>query len=411
MNHLYRIEKLGTERISIKEAYLCSLYKPLELNGDSILYIYDEDGKVVSSTDKDMLGSVMPAEEIRNMTGSEGYRLDGRAKTASFYYKIPLNGWTVVKVSGISQVESQLQIINVVIWFSLGLALLFGLIFSYLQKKSIINPIMKLSQAAELVNGENFDISLYTENKDEVGMLNRSLMHMTARISELIDSVYKEEIHKKEAEILSLQSQINPHFLYNTLDTLRWQAIEDEEDELAAQIEALSNLFRHVLNKGKEITTVKDELDHLSNYLAIQKGRFGERIQVEISVDETLYSCKVIKLILQPLVENAYVHGLEPKVGRGTIRVTIQEIDGCIEYCVEDDGAGEEKKKINRILNLDEPSPEIFALKNVKERIQLKYGMDFGLTFHSRVGEGTVVKVRMPKMETEEVYEGTDSRR
>lgn len=409
INNLFQMVKLGTERISIKEEYLCSLYQPVNISPESKSYIYNGQGEIVSSTDKTLLGSKAEEAVQEQMTQSQGYLYDQKTGNTMFYYKIPLNEWTVVKETAIDPAASPLQIINLIIWIALFLSIVFGIIFSYQQKKSIINPIIKLSNDTQVVNHENFNIGLYTKNADEVGALNQNIIQMTARISELIDTVYKKEIHLKEAEILSLQSQINPHFLYNTLDTLRWKAMEHDEDELADQIEALSNLFRHVLNNGKEITTLSDEVKHLKNYLAIQKGRFEERIQIELNIDEQLNSCKVLKLILQPVVENAYVHGLERKVGKGKICVTIQETDGVIEYIVEDDGVGADEAMVNRILNTEESLKEIYALKNVKDRIQLKYGMEYGITFHSVKNEGTKVVVRFPKKE-EGDYEGFNCR-
>ena len=178
---------------------------------------------------------------------------------------------------------------------------------------------------------------------------------------------------------------------------MRWIAIEHQEELLACQIEALSSMFRHVLNNGKEVTTVEEEVAHLKNYLEVQHCRFGEKIQVEMNVDEQLYSCRVLKLILQPLVENSFVHGLEEKIGGGKISVSVTGEKGAIVYRVTDNGVGVDAVKIREILRTESQTGKIYELKNVNDRIKLKYGEAHGVTFQSQVGEGTEVVVQIPR--------------
>lgn len=412
INNLYKMENMGTERISVKELYLCSLYKTEESPEEARMYIFDADGDIISASDKEML-ETKAGEEIRaNTDQSEGYFRDESGKKAFMYYKISENDWTVVKEMELGDIDAQIGLINFVIWICLGLALFFGFSFSFLQKRTIVDPIIKLSKDVGQIDGDGFKIGLYTESRDEVGELNRNVIKMSEKLTDLINTVYKSKIKLQEAEILSLQSQINPHFLYNTLDTLRWIALEHGEKKIAEQIEALSNLFRHVLNNGNEITTVKAELEHLRNYLLIQETRFGDKIRTTINAQEKLYPCKVVKLILQPLVENAFVHGLEKKVGGGEIKVTVDEKNGMIRYIVEDNGLGADEKTINDILNMaeDKDSQNVFALKNINNRIKLKYGESYGMTFESTQGKGTKVTVLIPYMQKEERHEDTDRR-
>ena len=412
INHLYRMEKMGTERISVKESYLCSLYNTEEASGIDRMYIFDDSGDIVSASDKDMLETRVREAVWKKTRQSEGYFRDESGANAVMYYTLA-NGWTIVKEMGMGDIDAQIILINFIIWMCLGLALFFGFSFSFLQKKSIVDPIIKLSKAVRQIDGDDLKIELYTVNRDEVGELNRNVIKMAKKLSDLINTVYKSKIKLQEAEILSLQSQINPHFLYNTLDTLRWIAFEHGEKELAEQIEALSNLFRHVLNNGNEITTVKEELEHLRNYLVIQETRFGKKIRTTINVQEELYPCRVVKLILQPLVENAFVHGLEKKVGGGEIWVTVDTVGGMIRYIVEDSGLGTDEKTINAILNAsdeDKESQNIFALKNINNRIKLKYGEQYGIKFESTCGKGTKVTVMIPYMQKEEKDEDTDRR-
>ena len=411
INNMYKPETMGTERISIKEEYLCSLYTTNEISENTRMYIFDLERNIVSANDKRMLGT--QAEELvtEKTTKEEGVFRTDHGERVILYYTIPLNGWVVVKEMPAKEMDSQILLINIIIWICLGLILFFGLAFSLIQKREIMNPIMKLSRAAGKVGENNFKIALYTTNNDEVGMLNQSMISMIEKISELIETVYKSRIQMQEAEILSLQSQINPHFLYNTLDTLRWISLEHGEREIAEQIEALSNLFRHVLNSGNEMTTIQAELDHLQNYLVIQYSRFGNKIRTSISADERIKSCRVVKLVLQPLVENAFVHGLEKKVGGGKIRVTVDEWEGKIRYIVEDNGMGTDETEVNTLLETDEniSDQNFSALKNIKNRLRLKYGDNYSLYFESKIGIGTRVTVIIPCGE-EENDEDTNSR-
>lgn len=402
VNSLYKLTPIGSQRIGISEEYIYSLYGVVdEIEGETA-YIFDENGYIVSSKEKTDMNKRVDKGVREAITSVDGYYLEENHGYAVFYYKLPINGWTVVRTKNMTGLENQIKMVNGIIWFMLCMAILFGIIFSALQKRTVVDPISKLAKDVENFDEDNYEIKLYSDTQDEVGRLNSSVIKMAQRIKNLIEMVYKEQIWQKEAEILSLQSQINPHFLYNTLDTMRWIAVEHDEQELSEQIQALSGMFRHVLNNGKEVTTVKEETEHLNNYLAIQKCRFGEKIKVDFSVDPSLYDYRVLKLVLQPMVENAFVHGLEEKNGGGNVQISVMEIANDIVYRVVDDGVGVEQEKIQAILDSQDPQPKIYGLKNVNDRIKLKYGSEYGVTFKSKLGQGTEVQVRVAKNLVEE---------
>ena len=265
-----------------------------------------------------------------------------------------------------------------------------------LQRKTMIIPIVRLSQEARDFKKENFKMPLLTDSKDEIGRLNQNLTQMVEYIQDLILNQYENKIKRREIELKYMQSQMNPHFLYNTLDSIRWMAVMEGETEIAEQVEALSDIFRHALSGGKEVVTVEKEIEHLRNYILIQKNRFGDRLQVNIRVEDSVRDCEVMKLILQPLVENAIVHGLEDKMEGGTVEVSVQKEDNTLVYRVEDDGVGADEERINNYLKEKEEEHNVFALKNIDERIKIKYGEEYGLSFHSTIGAGTRVEVRLP---------------
>ena len=237
------------------------------------------------------------------------------------------------------------------------------------------------------------------EAGDEVGMLSRHFSHMAREIDGLIQTDYTNRILLREAQLKALEAQINPHFLYNTLDSIIWMA-ETNDSNIVAMTEALAKLFRISLNKGNEEISLERELEHVKNYLIIQSMRYADKFTYEISVDPGVERCRTIKLILQPIVENCIYHGIKKKRGTGkiTIRAYRREQNLIIE--VSDDGCGMPKEICRKILSDEIESENIsgsgIGVKNVNERIQLRFGKKYGLSYSSEEGVGTTVTYVLP---------------
>jgi len=405
-NSLMAIKQLATERISIDEKTISNIYEGINIAKGSEIFIVDKSGTVISSQDKNLLMKKMGTQVyIKDSLRSNDGFFKTRIKNTEnivFHYLIKETGWQVIQTIPESEMNKQITIINLIIIICIAFCILFGIFFSLIQNTSILKPIKLLSKEMERVKGGSFDITLRIKNKDEIGNLSNSFSDMVRKISELIDSVYKSQIREKEAEVIAFQSQINPHFLYNTLDSIRWMAVKNKDYAVGEQIEALSDIFRHVLNKGKDMTTIKEELDHLNNYIFIQRSRYGDRIFVDIQVDESLMEYITPKLILQPLVENSFQHGLECKVGGGKIQIQIEKLENGIKYSVTDDGIGTDQDKITKMISSKTESHNVFALNNINDRIQLKYGKEYGLKFSSQAGIGTTVEVIIPQLKASE---------
>lgn len=393
VNDIKTMEVIAYERITVDEAFLKEQYSGI-LSKKSRLFIVDQDGRILSSSEDGCLGMAYTELGYGALSeGNAGYLRTGDAIVS--YYNIDSAGWRIVKVDDPRDILQNSNAVYYTVLICMLLALIFGLAFYNVQKKTMIQPIQQLSRETEEFTGDRFQIGIYDDSENEIGILNRNLTKMVAYIHNLIQTQYKNEIKRKEIELKYMQSQINPHFLYNTLDSIRWMAVVEHNDEIARQVEALSDVFRHALNRGNEMVTVKQEVEHLQSYLLIQKNRFGERIRVSIQVEQELETCRVQKLILQPLVENAFVHGLEKKVGGGNIWVKVQKDRQLLLYTVEDDGIGTDAGEINRFLKDEKESENVFALKNIDERLKMKYGNDCGIRFYSRENVGTRVEVRM----------------
>lgn len=265
----------------------------------------------------------------------------------------------------------------------------------------VTKPLKELSTAIDKFSHGDFEQQVDVTTEDEVGEVARCFNRMVGDIRTLIDENYVITLREKESELAALQAQINPHFLYNTLDSLYWQATAADQEELAESILALSQLFRLVLNQGKKELTVGQEIELISRYLQIQKLRFGKRLNYEIMVEDEIKKAKMPKLILQPFVENAIVHGFENVTVPCQLTVSGKREGDRIRFEVRDTGIGMRQDQIDAIWEEKEQQYAKqrigrYAIKNIKERLQLKYKDNFSLEIMSQVGHGTTVILSIP---------------
>lgn len=313
----------------------------------------------------------------------------------------PYTGWRTVGVFSMDEVMSSVNTIVYILFTCVIISLVLVVIVSFKFSRTLTNPIFKLKRLMKQAESGDLTVRFNFQHNDEIGELGQSFNHMIARIDQLIQMVYVEQENKRTAEMKSLQEQIKPHFLYNTLDTISWMARDYDAEDIVRLVDALTNMFRIGLSHGKDIITVKEEITHVSNYLYIQKIRYKDKLNYVIHVDESLYAIEVPKLILQPLVENAIYHGVKAKRGGGTITITGVPEGENLVFTVQDNGAGmpqEKVEELNRRMSersvLDEKKS--FGLFYIRERIQLCYGTGYGVHVESALGEGTRVTITLP---------------
>jgi two-component system sensor histidine kinase YesM len=283
-------------------------------------------------------------------------------------------------------------------------AILFSIVATWRITKSIYVPIKKLHDVTTTIARQDLEMLVTTDNTDEIAELGMSFNVMVGKIKELLDAKIKEHENLKKAELRALQAQINPHFLYNTLDAIIWMAEAKKIEQVVELVSVLSRFFRITLSKGKDWITVREEIEHVESYLAIQKVRYRDILDYRIEVPDNLRDGEILKLTLQPLVENALYHGIKNKRNGGTIIVRAQQLDDDrLQIQIKDNGIGMTQERLAQIQALlegdsgDEVISESgYGVNNVNQRIKLYYGKAYGLTIESEYMHGACVSVVIP---------------
>ena len=274
------------------------------------------------------------------------------------------------------------------------------ILFSIYLPSSFTKPITDLVDVTDRVSRGDLDARSNNDSNDEVGELSKSMNQMIDKINELLSQITKEQIRIREAELELLQSQINPHFLYNTLDTIIWLAEGGDEKRVVSMVKSLSSFFRTSLSRGRDIITIREELIHAKSYLEIQQFRYQDILEYDISVPEEFNECTIPKITIQPLVENALYHGIKNKRGGGRIDITAQRSGDDFIISVKDNGIGMSPERLAEVIGgLDKAQPAdnaIYGLYNVNERIKLKFGSKYGITLDSVYGEGSTCNILLP---------------
>ena len=282
-----------------------------------------------------------------------------------------------------------------------------GILGAFFISSQITRRITNLSVAMDHVQQGDFSSQLPVKGNDEIADLSRHFNSMVKDLRRLMNEAVETQKEKRKRELEILQAQINPHFIYNTLDTLQWKALEYGASDLSELILSLSSFFRVSLSKGKEMIPLREELKHVRSYLDIQKARYEEILTYEIQVEESLDDVFLPKILLQPLVENAIYHGIKPKLAQGKISILAQLEGEDLVLTVQDNGVGMTEEQVNQLEEAFEGkrAPVSYGLHNVHQRIRLTYGTPYGLHVESCLQDGTAFTIRLPMEKKEERYD------
>jgi two-component system sensor histidine kinase YesM len=307
--------------------------------------------------------------------------------------------WILVSLTPIENLQQPIKrSITVVMLVALVSTLVFS-VFAFFFTTSITRRINSLISGMRKMQTGNLDVTIIPRGSDEISELMADFNYMTKRIGILLEENAKQIDISRRNELIALQSQINPHFLYNTLDLINWTAVNREIPEIYEIVQALSKFYKLSLGQGKNIVSLHDEIQHVCAYMDIQCRRFDNAIIFINTVPESLFGYSIVKLTLQPLVENAIIHGIMKKpVRRGTITITAKETPEAIILQIHDDGAGLENEKLQSIFKSGFSPENGYGLSNVNTRIKLYFGKPYGLNIESISGEYTKVIITLPRI-------------
>ncbi len=319
-----------------------------------------------------------------------------------YYIYYQTQGIEKLKVELNRKVSSYIWFMTILLSVIVGVAIVVTTAILF----GITNPIKKLVDATQKISKGDFSAQTEVHSQDELGNLADSINDMAGKLENMVTQIKEDERRWRHAELRLLQEQINPHFLYNTLDTIVWLIEGNDPDKAVEMVVSLSDFFRLVLSKGKEYISIHDEESHIRSYLQIQQVRYRDILEYEIKIDPALYEYKILKLTLQPLVENSLYHGIKYKRAKGNILVTGELQGNNIHFRVEDNGVGMTPEELNR-LNTEITKPckdtEVgFGLANVNERIRMNFGPEYGISIKSEQGVGTCVDIIMPAISVRE---------
>ena len=296
--------------------------------------------------------------------------------------------------------QDQIRRFMVVCSVLIGVLIIVVAVSAVMIVSGIIQPISQLNQATEKIAQGDFNARAQADSEDEVAELAVSFNKMAGSMQSLIDKVKEDERKMRKADLRLLQEQIQPHFLYNTLDTIVWLIESNEPDEAVTMVVTLSDFFREILSKGKEFISIKEEEKHISSYLQIQEMRYRDILEYDIQLDQVIYKYQILKLTLQPVVENALYHGIKYKRAKGCIHIHGEKEGDIIRLTVRDDGVGMDEEELEQLRQqIEKPCQETekgFGLANVNERIHMYFGPEYGMKIQSQKGKGTTVEIVIP---------------
>ena len=383
------------------------LCQRVSLGKRGYIYVIDKDGNIIYHPQQQMIYIGLKTENIDDVTkrndGSYVENYDGEKRLLTIK-TVSYTGWRIIGVSYMDEIVTTSKEIYDFMTFILIFGVIFVFSISLFISAKISLPIKRLEKLMKKVEKGQFDIYAEVKGEDEVKQLSRTFNLMILRIRELMDQIVKEQELKRKSELKALQAQINPHFLYNTLDSIVWMAENDKNQGVITMVTSLAKLFRISISKGEETASIKDELEHARNYLIIQQIRFKDKFDFVFEIQPEVYKYRTVKLVLQPIIENAIYHGIGHIVDKGMIQIKASIIQDKILFEIIDNGAGMTSRVLERVLRAEAKSEtgSGVGVKNVNERIQIYFGKEYGLEIQSELDAGTCVKIWIKKYDEAE---------
>jgi len=398
-------EIIGSVMTYVPEEHISGMCLEISFSSGGNAILVNSSGKAISSSEPNLVGENFFDYLNVERQGNDSYirKIDGKEYLVS-YRKSNYIDWSFLSIVPIKIIMQKNTGVlrNTFVFIGLGTILL-AFLLSYIVNFYFYKPIRYLIDDIKAhIKEKNLDLKPISRD-DEIGFIFNSFYEILLENRVLIENIYEQKILLQEAEIRLLYSQINPHFLYNSLDSIIWMLMFKQYDDIGILVKALVKFFRITLSEGNEIITVRQAKERIESYFIIQKIRYSDRLIVDVDFEESILEFKMLKLMLQPVVENSIYHGVEKKLGEGIIKVTGRQEGDVLVFKVEDNGVGispQRLDEVNKIINSEEQQlDQFYALQNINKRIKIFYGDNYGISLESSEGEGTIVNIKVHVIE------------
>lgn len=392
----------GVVFIDLNYSAISELCDQNSIGSKGYVFLLDQDGNVVYHPQQQQLYNELQTENIDLVMNTDKETLmDGSGDNARIYTisRSEKTGWTVVGCTNVAELLKDSKKARSIYVLVAAILVVVALVLSNFIARNITRPLQQLRDSMARVQEGDFGAAeVEVTSRNEVGSLTRSFNVMTSRIQELMKQNIYEQQQKRKSELKALQSQINPHFLYNTLDSIIWMAEGKKNEEVVVMTASLARLLRQSISNEEEQVPIGQEVEYARSYLTIQKMRYKDKLEFQIQVDAQIMGVPIIKLVLQPLIENAIYHGLKYKEGKGLLIVRGYREGENAVLQIKDNGVGMDEQTLSHIFEKHKVNYRSngVGVYNVQKRLQLYYGMDYGITYSSKQGEGTTASIVIP---------------
>lgn len=395
--------KRGVLLVDMNYSSIEQLFKKANANSSSnYIYLIDNNGEIIYHPRQKLIYSNLfqennlEAATYEDGSQQEVFQEESRKITVK---TVGYTGWKIVSVAPNSSFAMGLNETKYFVILTMTLTIAIMILMNQFVSAKIAKPIKALENSVKALEDGDLNLDIYIGGSHEIQHLGKTLRSVVAQLRQLMDDIVVEQEEKRKSELDALQSQINPHFLYNTLDSIVWMIEGERYEDAIFMVTELASLFRISLSKGKNIITIEEEIKHASNYMNIQKVRYKNKFLVYFKVDEEIWHCNTIKLVIQPILENAIYYGMEFMDGEGEITVCGYRMNEDVYIAISDNGLGMPEEMVELLLTDNKRIHRRgsgVGLKNVHSRIQLCYGNSYGLEIDSCPDEGTTVKIHLP---------------
>lgn len=399
----------GVLLVDINFSGIEQICKNVNVGKSGYVYLVDREGEIIYHPRQQLIYSDLIVENNKAVAnyddGNHTETFQGEERLVTIK-TVGYTGWKIVGVMPMADITSDYKQISLYAIFIMFFAIFILVFLNMFVSSRIANPIRALEKSVNKLENGVKDVDILISGSYEIQHLGKAIRSMVNQMHTLMDNIVREQESKRKSELDALQAQINPHFLYNTLDSIIWMIENENYDGAIIMVTALARLFRISLSKGKNIITVKDEIEHARNYLTIQNIRYKNKFTYTIEADEETLNFASIKLIIQPLIENAIYHGMEFMGGDGEILVKTYIKENDLYIDVIDNGLGMLQEVADTLLITEskvEKKSSGIGLKNVNERIQLYFGKNYGVKIYSEPDEGTTISIHMPGVDFHDI--------